>query len=83
MDVSVNMHDKFQQLCADLQWMVPLFSSSTVWWTLPVCYRDRYAQCQTVHIGLVIDMPVVVHVKVVDITVVSQRPFPFVQPADH
>ena len=28
--------------------MVPLFSSSTEWWILPSCYRDRYAQCQTV-----------------------------------
>ena len=27
-------------------------------------------------LGYVIDMPVVVHVKVVDITVVAQRPFP-------
>ena len=46
---------------------------------MPVCYRDRCAQCQTVHIGLVIDMPVIVHVKIVDITVVAQRPFPLVQ----
>ena len=29
-------------------------------------------------LGYVIDMPVVVHVKVVDITVVAQRPFPLV-----
>ena len=29
-------------------------------------------------LGCVIDMPVVVHVKVVDITVVAQRPFPLV-----
>ena len=64
---------------ADLQWMVPLFSSSTEWWILPLCFRDRYAQCQTVHFGLVIDMPVIVHVKVVDISVVAQRPFPAVQ----
>ena len=41
---------------------------------MPVCYRDRYAQCQTLHFGLVIDMPVIVHVKVVDITVVSHGP---------
>ena len=35
---------------------------------------------QTVHfIGLVIDMPVIVHVKVVDIYVVAQRQFPLVQ----
>ena len=65
---------------ADQQWMVPLSSSSTEWWILPLCYRDRYAQCQTVlFFGLVIDMPAVVHVKVVDITVVAQRPFPMVQ----
>ena len=43
--------------------------------------RDTYAQCQTVHVGLVIDRPVVVHVKVVDNTVVAQRPFPLVQPS--
>ena len=30
-------------------------------------------------LGCGIDMPVVVHVKVVDITVVAQRPFPLVQ----
>ena len=30
-------------------------------------------------LGYVIDMPEVVHVKVVDITVVAQRPFPLVQ----
>ena len=36
------------------------------------------APCQTVHFGLVFGMPVVVHVKVVDITFVAQRPFPLV-----
>ena len=55
---------------ADL-WMVPLFISSTEWWILLVCYRDRYAQCRTVRIGLVIDVPVAVHVEVVDNTVVG------------
>ena len=59
--------------------MVLLFSSSTEWWTLQVCYRDRYAQCQTVHIGRVIDTPVIVHVKVGDSFVVAQRPLPLVQ----
>ena len=34
------------------QWMVPLFSSSTEWRILPLCYRDRYAQCQIVYFGL-------------------------------
>ena len=40
--------------------MVPLFSSPTEWWILPLCYTDRYAQCQTVHFWTGIDMPVVV-----------------------
>ena len=57
---------------------VPLFSSSTEFWILPLCYRDRYAQCQTVLFRTGIDMPVV-HVKVVDKPVMAQRSFPFVQ----
>ena len=67
----MKMHDKFQQ-------SLPIYSGwclssvhSTEWWTLPVCYRHRYAQCQTVHIGLVIDMPVIVHAKVVEISVLT------------
>ena len=75
-DVSATMHDKFQRR-RTLE--VLLFSSSTEWWILPLCYRDRYAQCQTVPFWTGIDMPVVVHVKVVDNTVVAQRPFPMVQ----
>ena len=74
-NVSVNMHDKFQQ-------------------SLPICcgcaFIDRVVdiagmlqrQIRTVSncaLGLVLDMPVIVHVKVVDITVVAQRPFPLVQ----
>ena len=45
------VHDHARQVpaIADQQWMVPLFSSSTELWILPLCYRDRYAQCQTVH----------------------------------
>ena len=35
--------------------------------------QRQVAQCQTVHIRVLIDMPVVVHVKVVDIVVVAQR----------
>ena len=76
-DVSATMHDKFQQ--SSPKWMVPLFSSSTEWWILPSCYRDRYAQCQTVLFWTGIDMPVVVHVKVVDNPVMAQRPFFSVQ----
>ena len=58
---------------------------------LPVVFRDRYVQCclctdrgdpTGAVLGYVIDMPAIVHVKVVDITVVAQRPFPLV-PADH
>ena len=66
---------------AFLQWMVSLFCSTTEWWLLPLCC-GRYAQCQTVHFtGLVIDMPVIVHVKVVDKTVVAQRQLAWVQPS--
>ena len=61
------------------QWMVPIFSSSTELWILPLCNRDRYAQCQTVHFWTGVDMPVVVHVNVVDNPVMAQRPFPMVQ----
>ena len=51
------------------------------WWSMSLSSlcRDRFVQCQTVHFGLVIDMPVIVHVKVVDTSVVAQRPFPLVQ----
>ena len=72
-DVSVTMHDKFQTV-----------------YGAPFQFIDRVVdiagmlqrQVRTVPnsaLGLVIDMPVIVHVKVVDITVVAQRPFPLVQ----
>ena len=55
--VSVNIRDKFQQSLPICEWL-PLFSSSTVWWILPKCNRDRYAQCRTVHIGQqIIEIP--------------------------
>ena len=40
--VPVIMQPKFRRL-TDSGWC--LFRSSTECWTLPVCYRDRYAQC--------------------------------------
>ena len=44
---------------------------------IAVMLRDRYAQCVTLcFFGLVIDMPVVVHVKVVVYPVMAQWPFP-------
>ena len=58
-----------------------------------VVFRDRYVQCclctdrghpTGAVLGYVIDMPVTVHVKVVDIPVVTQRLFLWVQVvADH
>ena len=48
-NVSVIMQLQFQQFVE--QWRV-FYSSSTVWWVLPLCNRDRYAQFQTVHYGL-------------------------------
>ena len=55
--------------------MVPLFSSSTELWILPLCYIERQAthSVKLCIFGLVIDMPVVVHVKVVDNPVMAQR----------
>ena len=78
--VSVNMRDKFQQ-------SLPICG-----WYLSSVIRQSGGQCRCAtetgthsvvlcFLGLVIDMPVVVHVKVVDNTVVAQRPFPFVQPS--
>ena len=72
--VSVIMQLQFQQFVE--QWRV-LYSSSTVWWVLPLCNRNRYAQFETVHMDW-IDMPVVVHVKVVDISGVAQTQIPMV-----
>ena len=47
--VSVIMQLQFQQFVE--QWRV-LYSSSTDWWVLPLCNRDRYAQFHTVQYGL-------------------------------
>ena len=77
-DVSATMHDKFQQL--------PINSG----WCLSSVHRQsggycRYATERGTHsvtlcfFGLVIDMPVVVHVKVVDYPVMAQLLFPLVQ----
>ena len=69
MDVSVNMHDKFQQ-------------------SLPISllFTDGLANIAQRQVRTVpncahwtVDMPVIVNVTVVDITVVAQRPFPVVQ----
>ena len=78
--VCATMHDKFQQswfpLWKSLQscsscscspcrmCSVPRFSSSTEWWFLPLCYRDWYAQCQTVLFWTGYDVPVVVQCQV-------------------
>ena len=64
------------------QWMVPLFSSSTEWWILPLCSETGTHSVTLCFFGLVIDMPVVVHVKV-DYPVMAQRLFPLVHAADH
>ena len=61
------------------QWMVPLFSSSTEWWILPLCSETGAHSVKLCFSGLLIDMPVVVHVKVVDFPVVAQRSFLVVQ----
>ena len=58
------------------QWMVPFFSSPTEWWILPLCSETGTHSVTLCFFGLVIDMPVVVHVKVVVYLVMAQRPFP-------
>ena len=43
--------------------MVPLFSSSTDWWFLPLCYRDWYAQCQTVLLDWLLTCPLLCNAR--------------------
>ena len=57
-------HDKFQQSSLD-SGMVPLLSSSTEWWIFPLC-SETSTHSVKLCFSLDIDMPVVVHVKVVD-----------------
>ena len=58
--------------------MVPLFSSSTEWWILPLCSETGTHSVTMCFFGLVIDMPVLVHVKVVVYPVVAQMQIPMV-----
>ena len=52
---------------SSLRWTVDVafFSSSTEWWILPLCSETGTHSVTLCFFGLVIDMPVVVHVKVV------------------
>ena len=67
---------KFQQLPINSGWC--LFSSLRGWCFLPLCSETGTHSVKLCFFGLVIDMPVVVHVKVVDILVMAQRLFPLV-----
>ena len=70
------MPDKFQQSSSNSGWgLSSVLRQSRV---LPLCNRDRYAQCQTVPVWTGIDMPVVVLVMVVDNPVMAQRTFSLV-----
>ena len=77
-DVSATMHDKFQQLPINSGWCLSSvhrlsggycrYATETGTHSVTLCFS-----------GLVIDMPVVVHVKVVDYPVMAQLLFPLVQ----
>ena len=53
------------------------------WWTLPVCCRDRYAQCQTVHLDWLLTCPLLCMSR--SLTSLSWRRghFPWSSSADH
>ena len=77
-DVSATMPDKLQQSSPNSGWCLSSVHRQS-------CGYCRYATETGTHsvklciFGLVIDMPVVVHVKVVDNPVMVQRPFLLVQ----
>ena len=75
------MPDKFQQSSSNSG--LDLSSVLRQSWVLPLCNRDRYAQCHTVTFWTGIDMPVVVLVMVVDNPVMAQRTFLWSRAADH
>ena len=71
------MHDKFQQSSPDSGWCL----SSVHRQSGGYCRYATETGARSVKLCILdwIDMPVVVHVKVVDNPVMAQRPFPLVQ----
>ena len=73
-DVSVPMHDRFQQSSLDSGWCLSSVPRQS--W---VCRYGTETGTHSVKLCIMdwIDMPVVVHVKVVDISVVAQTQIPW------